>query len=54
MFRAHRDGDNKLVQKYGTLRVHVPHHYVLGPYSPHMGGAVRPKSSLLRYMDPKP
>ena len=34
------------------LRVHVPKWGILGPQSPYIGGTLRPKYSLFRYMDP--
>ena len=36
-----------------SLRVHVPHYCILGPQSPYIGDASRPKYSLFKYMDPQ-
>ena len=35
-----------------TLRVHVPYYYILRPKSPYIGSTLRPKYSIVRYMDP--
>ena len=35
-----------------TPRVRVPKYGILGPQSPCIGGTLRPKYSLFRYMDP--
>ena len=34
-------------------RVHAPSCYTLRPQSPYIGGTLRPKYSLFRYMDPE-
>ena len=31
---------------------HVPQYFTLGPQRPYAGSTLRPKQSLLRYMDP--
>ena len=38
--------------KVVTLRVHVPHYYILGAQSPYIRSTLRSKYSLLRHMDP--
>ena len=45
------DQMNPQLRSY-TLRVHVPKWGILGPQSPYIGGTLRPKYSLFRYMDP--
>ena len=35
-----------------ALRVHVPYYYVLRPKSPYIGSTLRPKYSIIGYMDP--
>ena len=38
---------------YNSLRVHVTQDYIIGTQSLYIGGPLRPKCSLFRYMDPE-
>ena len=50
----YEEGGHPQVYIGHTLRVHVPHCYVLGPNSPDIGGTLRPKYSLFGTWTPKP